>query len=302
MTTQNNIDKALKLYKSCSSKFTNMLPWSEPIPDRISNAIDLLKQCVLDYKIQKDTSNQIKYSFLIDTYYDRYYNESHDRLCKSSHAINLKELIILCDKDNKQNFINNKEIKYDIFSLIQKYMITSEETGEEYTMSSCYKFLLDFYKNQVTDVQIDFIIEIYEKMRNIKEEYEEAYAELLVSKKENYIRAAEIYEEISKNRLTKITKFSIDMLLMKSFLCFLCVDEVLAERKLNDFETYYPIITNTMCFNFCVNIMLKYKDKDVDAYTSIVRDYDDIKRLDDFMVNLLNKIKKNMSVEEVDLC
>ena len=57
-----------------------------------------------------------------------------------------------------------------------------------------------------------------------------------------------------------------------------------------------------MCFNFCVNIMLKYKDKDVDAYTSIVRDYDDIKRLDDFMVNLLNKIKKNMSVEEVDLC
>ena len=302
MTTQNNIDKALKLYKSCSSKFTNMLPWSEPIPDRIYNAIDLLKQCVLDYKIQKDTENQIKYSFLIDTYYDRYYNESHDRLCKSSQALNLKELIILCDRDNIKNFVNNKEIKYDIFSLIQKYIIISEETGEEYTMSTCYKFLLDFYKNPSSNVQIDFVIDIFEKMRNIKEEYEEEYAELLVSKKENYVRAAEIYEEIAKNRLIKITKFSIDMLLMKSFLCFLCADEVLAERKLNEFENCYPIITNTMCFNFCVNIMLEYKDKDVDAYTSIVRDYDDVKRLDDFMVNLLNKIKKNMSSEEIDLC
>lgn len=302
MTTQDNVDKAIKLYNSCSSKFTNMLPWSLPIPDRISTAIDLLKQCVLDYKIQKNTANQIKYSFLIDKYYDDYYNKSHDRLCKSSQASNLKELIILCDKDNKQNFINNNDIKYDIFNLIQKYMITSEETGEEYTIYSCYKFLLDFYKNPLTNVQIDFVIDIYEKMQNIKEEYNEAYPELLVSKKENYMRAGEIYEEIAKKRVDTITKFSCDMLLMKSFLCFLCTDEVLAERKLNEFEVCYPIITHTKDFKLCKNIMHEYKNKDVDVFVSFVRDYDDIKKLDDFMVNLLNKIKKNMSEEEIDLC
>lgn len=302
MTTLDNVDKAIKLYNSCSSKFTNMLPWSEPIPDRISTAIDLLKQCVLDYKIQKNTANQIKYSFLIDKYYDEYYKYTHDRLCKSQQALNLKELINLCDKDNKQNFINNNDIKYDIFNLVQKYMITSEETGEEYTMSLCYKFLLNFYKNPLTDAQIDFIIEIYEKMRNIKEEYEEAYAELLVSHKENYMRSGEIYEEIAKNRVEKIIKFSCDILLMKSFLCFLCADEVLAERKLNEFEICYPIITNTMNFKLCKNIMYEYKNKDVDAYVSFIRYYDDIKKLDEFMVNLLNKIKKNMYVEEIDLC
>ena len=302
MNTQDNINKAIKLYNSCLSKFINILPWSEPIPDRISTAIDLLKQCVLDYKIQKDSEKQIKYSFLIDKYYDEYYKYTHDRLCKSSQVLNIKELIILCDKDNKQNFINNKEIKYDIFNLIQKYMITSEETGEEYTMYSCYKFLLDFYKNPLTDVQIDFVIDIYEKMRNIKEEYNEAYPELLVTCKENYIRAAEIYEEIAKNRVDQITKFTCDSLIMKSFLCFLCADEVLAERKLNEFEVCYPIITNTMNFKLCKNIMYEYKNKDVDVFVSFVRDYDDIKKLDDFMVNLLNKIKKNMSAEEIDLC
>jgi len=112
MKTQYNINKALKLYKSCSSKFINILPWTEPIPDRISNAIDLLKECVLDYNIQKDLENQIKYSFLIDKYYDEYYKYTNDRL--SLHTAHLKELIILCDKDNKRNFMNNKEIKYDI--------------------------------------------------------------------------------------------------------------------------------------------------------------------------------------------
>lgn len=302
MSTQDNIAKALRLYKSCSSKITNMMPWSLPIQERISIAIDLLKQSVLDYKVQKDTANQIKYSFLIDTYYDDYYNKSHDRLCKSSQALNLKELIILCDKDNKKNFINNNDIKHDIFNLIQKYTTVSEETGEEYAMTSCYKFLLNFYKNPSSDVHIDFVIDIYEKMRNLKEEYNEAYPELLVTCKENYIRAAEIYEEMARNRVDKITKYSCDILLMKSFLCYLCVDEVLAERKLNEFEVCYPIITNTMNFKLCKNIMNEYKNKDVDVFVSFMRDYDDIKKLDDFMVNLLNKIKKNMSNEEVDLC
>ena len=302
MTTRDNINKALKLYNSCSSKFTNMLPWTEPIPDRISTAIDILKQCILEYKITKNLDNQIKYSFLMDTFYDEYYKYTHDRLCKSSQAVNLKELIQLCEKDNKNTFINNTDIKHNIFDLINKFTKTSEETGEENNMISCYKFILEFYKNPLTETQINFVCEIYEKIRNIKGEYDERFGDLLVTQKQNYTRGAEIYEEIANNRTDKSTKFSIDVLLMKAFICYLCVDEVLAERKLNEYEINFSIITNTMNFKLCRNIMTEYKNRDVDKYIDYIRDYNDIKRLDDYIVGLLNKIKKQITTEEIDLC
>jgi hypothetical protein len=303
-TTQENIYRAIKIYNSCFgkfTKFTNMLPWTDPIPDRISHSIELLKQSVLDLKIQKDLQNQIKYSFLIDEYYDELYKYTNDRTDKSYQSTNLKDLIILCEKDNKQNFINNKELKYDIFKLIEKYIKTSEETGDDNRMETCYKFMLEYYINP-NDTQIELLCEIHEKLRNLKGEYSEKYIELLVSHKNEFLRGAEFYEELAFNRVNKPTKFSIDLLLLKSFICYLCIDEVLAERKLNDFDINYPIISNTMNYNFCVNIMESYKDKDVDKYTYIVREYNSIKPLDDYMIMLLNKIKKQIIQEEVDLC
>ena len=141
-TTQENIFRAIKLYNSCFgkfSKFTNMLPWTEPIPDRISHSIELLKQCVLDFKIDKDLQDQIKYSFLIDEYYDDLYRYTLDRTDKSYQSTNLKDLIILCEKDNKQNFINNKELKYDISNKILSKM-TQEEKKEYYEIYDINKY------------------------------------------------------------------------------------------------------------------------------------------------------------------
>ena len=299
-TTQENIFRAIKLYNSCFgkfSKFTNMLPWTEPIPDRISHSIELLKQCVLDFKIQKDLQNQIKYSFLIDKYYDDLYRYTLDRTDKSYQSTNLKDLIILCEKDNKQNFINNKELKYDIFKLIEKYIKTSEETGDDNRMELCYKFMLEYYTNP-NDTQIDLVCDIHEKLRNLKGEYNEKYIELIVSHKEEFMLGAELYEELATKRLDTPRKFLIDLLLLKAFLCYLCIDEILAERKLNEFDMNFPIISNTMNYNFCVNIMETYKDKDVDKYTDIVRNYNSIKPLDDYMVMILNKIKKNILLDQ----
>lgn len=299
-TTNENISRAIKLYDSCFgkfSKFTNMLPWTNPIPDRLSIAIELLKQCVLDFKIQKNLENQIKYSFLIDKYYDELYKQTLDRNEKFNQSGYLKDLIILCDKDNKLNIINNKELKHDISKLIEKYIITCEDTGDDNRMESCYKFLLEFNKN-FTDKQIDLLCDLHEKLRNLKGEYSEKYIEIIVSYKEEFMHGAELYEELASNRVDKITKFSIDLLILKSFLCYLCVDEIKAEHKLNDFVMNYPIISNTMNYKFCVSIMESYKEKDINKYTDIVREYNSIKPLDDYMVMLLNKIKKNISQEE----
>ena len=185
--------------------------------------------------------------------------------------------------------------------MIEKYIKTSDETGDDNRMESCYKFMLEYYINP-NDTQIDLVCDMHEKLRNLKGEYNEKYIELIVSYKEEFMRGGELYEELASNRVNKPTKFSIDLLLLKSFLCYLCIDEVLTERKLNDFDINFPIISNTMNYNFCINIMESYKEKDVDKYTQIVMAYNIIKPLDDYMVMILNKIKKNIIQEEIDLC
>ena len=299
--TEQNISRAIKVYNSCFNKFINILPWSQPIPDRISYSIDLLKHCVLDLKIKKDLQNQIKYSFLIDEYYDELYKYTLDRTDKSLQSTNLKDLILLCDKDNKQNFINNNEIKHDILKLIKKYIKISEEIGDDYKSESCYKFILEYY-NTPNDTQIDFILEIYDKLKNLKGEYNEKYIELIVCHKQDFIHGAELYEELALKKLNTIQKFSIDLLLLKSFLCYLNFDEIKAKNKIIEFEQTFSIISNKRNYKFCIDILECYSQKDINKFTDIVRDYNNIVFLDDYLVMLLNNIKKNIIKEDLDLC
>ena len=186
---EENCKKAIKIYKSCFNKFINILPWTEPIPDRIYIAIDILKQAILDCKVKKDIHNQIKYLFLIDEYYDKLYEYTKDRNLLKNHGNIIKDLIIVCNKNknNKINFINNLELPYDIYNLLNKYIILSEEYGDNYTILTCYKFILDFYKNPESDKQIQLLFDIYEKKRNITEEYDESYGDLIINKKEDYV-------------------------------------------------------------------------------------------------------------------
>ena len=173
--------------------------------------------------------------------------------------------------------------------------------SDDNKIETCYKFMLEYYSNP-NDTQIELLCDIHEKLRNIKGEYSDKYIDLIVYHKNEFMRGGELYEELASNRVNKNTKFSIDLLLLKSFLCYLCIDEILAERKLIDFDINFPIISNTMNYKFCINIMETYKDKDINKYTDIVREYNSIKPLDDYMVILLNKIKKQIIQEEVDLC
>ena len=256
----------------------------------------------MDYKVKKDIDNQIKYLFLIDEYYDKLYEYTKDRNLKRDQSNIIKDLITICNKNNKINFINNLELPHDLYKLLNKYIILSEESGDNYTILTCYKFLLQFYKNPESEQQIELLCDIYERKRNITEEYDESYGDLIVNKKEDFMKAGEIYEQNAYSKVNKITKFSCEQLLFKAFLCYLNIDEILAEQKLNDFDTNFPIITNSMNYKLCRNIMQTYKEKDIDKFVEYIRDYDEIKRFDDFTINLLNNIKRHFLNEDNSLC
>jgi len=64
---------------------------------------------------------------------------------------------------------------------------------------------------------------------------------------------------------------------------------------------YFPIITHTSNYKFCVNIVDTYREKNVDEFTLIVNRYNELRPFDDYLVMLLGKIKKQMQEENIDL-
>jgi len=296
-----NVSIAIKIYNSCFNKFKNILPWTEPIPDRISQAICILKECVFDFKINKDLENQLKYSFMIDEYYDELYKHTLDRMDKLNQSANFKEIISLCDKFNKQQIINNKKIKYDIDKLINKYILLSESTGDDYREEYCYKFVLNHYANAAS-THINLLCDLYVKLKNLQGEYNEKYPELLIVYNGDFNQGALLYEEIVLAKINKnpFYMYTIDVILLKAFLCYLCMDEIKAKRKLNEFNENYSTFSKK--YNFCVNIMNSYIEKDVDKFTDIVKDYDSISKLDNILTYLLLVLKRNMQQSEIDIC
>ena len=184
-TKEEKISKAVKIYNSCFNKFINILPWTDPITERILTAIELLKQVIYEYKIDKNIVLQIRYLLEIDRFYNEYFKHSSDKDELNYHVTILKDLITLCAKVNKEI--------YDIPGLIKKFIQQSEKTCNEKYIESGYKFIIEYYKNPVTNDQITLLEELYEKLHAIRDVYDEKYAELLINNKKNYVKGAEIY-------------------------------------------------------------------------------------------------------------
>ena len=210
-------------------------------------------------------------------------------------------------KENKKNILilqDNNFIQYDVMLYIKKYILTSEETADDEHLIKSIDYILKLYENTEDDKIIEFLIELYEKQYDITQKYDEKYGDLLVKNK-HYTRAAEIYESIGKLKAESSTlKFSCAKLFLKSICCYiLSDDDVNAQRKFDEIELSYPIIHSDRDFKLSRNIMESYQERDVESYTRVMYEYDEISKISDFHVNLFNLIKKKMTeVDELDLC
>lgn len=298
--------KLLTEYNSKFSKFMNLI-----MPDykllKLEEAIEKFTNASEEYKIQKAYIKQIECLIKIDESYDKKFAITKERLDKKFQATNLKNLIDVMLKENKKNILisqDNKFIPYDVMLYIKKYILTSEETADDEHLIKSIDYILKLYENTEDDKIIEFLIELYEKQYDITQKYDENYGDLLVKNK-NYTRAAEIYESIGKLKAESSTlKFGCAKLFLKSICCYiLSDDDVNAQRKFDEIELSYPIIHSDRDFKLSQNIMESYQERDVETYTRVMYEYDEISKISDFHVNLFNLIKKKMTKEEeLDLC
>lgn len=307
MMIQNKMHiSAIKCLTESNSKIMNIF-MSDYKQMKLEEAIEKFSFASDEYKIEKAYSKQIECLIKIDEIYDKKFAITKERLDKKFQATNLKILIDIMLKENKKNILisqDNKFIPYDTMSYIKKYILTSEETADDEHLIKSIDYILKLYENTDDDKIIEFLIELYEKQYELTQKYDEKYGDLLVKNK-NYTRAAEIYESIGKLKAESSTlKFGCAKLFLKSICCYiLSDDDVNAQRKFDEIELSYPIIHSDRDFKLSRNIMESYQERDLESYTRVMYEYDEISKLSDFHVNLFNLIKKKMTeVDELDLC
>lgn len=112
----------------------------------------------------------------------------------------------------------------------------------------------------------------------------------------DFKQAIEMLDDIIKlSEDNSLLKFNINKYLFIKFLCVLSLqDFVGAKRLLEDYKNNYPSFTSSREYKFLKSILKTIEDNDVDAFTSLVSDYNSISLLDAIHIHLLLKIKNNI--------
>jgi hypothetical protein len=270
---------------------------------KLEEALDIFNLAADEYKINKLYHRQIEALLKVDEIHDKIYAQKKDRLEKKFQVTNLKSIIDLMLKENKrQIFVNQNDnyTPYDIITHIKKIILISEETAEDDVVLKTIDFIIKLYENN--DEQTDLLIGLYEKQFEITGKYTEKYGDFMMKNK-SYSKAAEIYELIGKlNSESLSLKWSCSRLFLKAIFSYILNgDDVYSKRKFDDIETSYPIVTDNRDFILAKNVLYTYLERNIERFTEYVYEYDQITRLDDFYVGILNSIKKSMSETE-DLC
>ncbi|XP_072464251.1 alpha-soluble NSF attachment protein isoform X2 [Notamacropus eugenii] len=96
---------------------------------------------------------------------------------------------------------------------------------------------------------------------------------------EQYQKAIEIYEQVGTNAMdSPLLKYSAKDYFFKAALCHFCIDMLNAKKLLDAHE-----------------------EQNVDGYTELVKEYDSISRLDQWLTTMLLRIKKTIQGDEEDL-
>ncbi|MCL7042745.1 hypothetical protein MKW94_014075, partial [Papaver nudicaule] len=100
------------------------------------------------------------------------------------------------------------------------------------------------------------------------------------AQQEQYPKAIEIYEEIARQSLNNLLKYSVKGYLLNAGLCQLCRDDVVAlPNALEKYQDLDPTFTGTRECKFLTDLAAAMEDEDVEKLTYAVKEFDSMTRL-----------------------
>jgi len=119
---------------------------------------------------------------------------------------------------------------------------------------------------------------------------------------ENYERATQIYEQVAASALeSSLIKYSAKDYFFRAALCHLCVDPVNAQHAVQRYEEQFPAFGDSREAKLVKALIKHLEDEDVEAFTTEVKNFDQISRLDQWFTTILLRIKKQMP-DDNELC
>jgi len=110
---------------------------------------------------------------------------------------------------------------------------------------------------------------------------------------EQYRRAIDIYEEVAISSADNtLLRYSAKDYFFKAALCHLCQDVLDAQHAITRYDELHPAFADSREHKLLKDVILAVEEKNLDAFTAAVKDYEKISRLDDWTVTMLLRVKK----------
>nr|ADO27973.1 alpha-soluble nsf attachment protein [Ictalurus furcatus] len=119
---------------------------------------------------------------------------------------------------------------------------------------------------------------------------------------EQYQKAIQIYEQIGTYCMDNtLLKYGAKDHFFRAALCHFCVDMLNAKLAVQRCEEMFPAFSDARECKLLRKLLDAHEAQDVDAYTSAVKEFDSITRLDQWYTAILLRIKKTIQEDENDL-
>ena len=114
-------------------------------------------------------------------------------------------------------------------------------------------------------------------------------------------KAISIYEEVAARSIdNNLLKWSAKEYYFKSVLCTMCIKGN-SRDLISRYEEDFPSFINTREHQLLCGLQDTIDESNVDNFTVLVQEYDNISPLDKWLTTVLLKIKKSLN-EEPDIC
>lgn len=119
---------------------------------------------------------------------------------------------------------------------------------------------------------------------------------------DNYAKSIDIYESVAKSFLkNNLLKWGVTDIYVKAGLLYLCnTDLIRCREQIKFYCDSYPNFSSSREHDLLVSVANAYGNYDIDSFMQTIYEYDKIKRLDDWKVKILNKIKKSIARSSVN--
>ncbi|XP_058110512.1 alpha-soluble NSF attachment protein-like [Magnolia sinica] len=167
-----------------------------------------------------------------------------------------------------------------------------KEIGELYETEQDFERSMDYFERAADLFQSE---EVTTSANQCKQKVAQFAAQL-----EQYPKAVEIFEAIAKHSMNNnLLKYSVKGILLNAGLCQLCRGDVVAiTNSLERYEEMDPTFSGTREHKFLADLAAAIDEEDVEKFTSVIKEFDSMTRLDAWKTSLLLKAKNALKAKE----